>query len=348
MIFAPYLALILVVAVGATALVVALINRGDGEAWMATAERTTHRADVYMQQLEREHVAALYAATHDPALADALRGEDAAGVSRILASHLGRLEADAVDVVTPDRTFASMVSTAGPAEPRLLVRVEPTGAARSWAMTTRALAGEQDGFGETWTGLVDAPLGTTIYSAAPVRAGDRVAGAVLIGTTLQRAIERAARAAGGDISVYDANGRVLASTVSEVCCHGGWTPGAPMPADMARGVVGGRATVLREFSLPGAVYREHVRALRLRGEVVAAIGGVVKAPPGVRGQAMKLVAAFAAVICTILSVGLLATRRAVSMLASVSQAKSRFIDWRSAPHHVVHLPVEATLSGRLN
>jgi hypothetical protein len=350
MIFAPYLALIFVVAVGAI-VVAALMNGGDDEVWMASAERTAYRADAFMQQLERDHVTALYAATHDPALPDALRGQDVPAVSRILAAYLSRSETDAVDVVTPDGTLASLRSTAGPAEPRLLVGVEPSEAVRSWGVTARALVGERDGFGETWAGLVGDPLGAMIYTAAPVRAGEHVVGVVLVGTALQRAIERAARAAGGDVSVYDANGRVLATTVGEMCCSGAngtRTLGAPMAADMARGVVVGRATVLRGLSIPGAVYREHVRALQVRGEVVAAMGGVVKAPSGTRGDVVKLIAMCAAVMCAVLVFGLLATRRMARPLMLLVEAETRRVDWRFAPHHVVSVPVAGTLSGRLN
>jgi hypothetical protein len=350
-VFAPYLALIFVVAVGAIVVVAALMNRGDDDVWMASAERTAYRADAFVQQLEREHVTALYAATHDPALPDALRGQDVPAVSRILAAYLSRSETDAVDVVTPDGALASMRSTAGPAEPRLLVGVEPLEAARSWGVTARALAGERDGFGETWAGLVGDPLGAMIYTAAPVRVGEHVVGVVLAGTALQRAIERAARAAGGDVSVYDANGRILATTVGEMCCNGAngtRTLGAPMAADMARGVFVGRATVLRGLPISGAVYREHVRALQIRGEVVAAMGGVIKAPSGVRGTATTLIVACVGVVCAILAFGVIATRRVVRPFTLLVEAQPRWVDWRSAPYHVVSVPVAGMLSGRLN
>lgn len=75
------------------------------------------------------------------------------------------------------------------------------------------LDGHIDDIGDKRTMLAETPYGPILFTIGPVKSGEEVVGAVLVGTDLQKSVINLAENAVARVTLYDANGNVLATTL---------------------------------------------------------------------------------------------------------------------------------------
>jgi len=74
------------------------------------------------------------------------------------------------------------------------------------------LRGETDQIGDKYAQIVETSDGFVLYTAGPIAAGGKLAGVVLVGTTLDSFVRQTKTAALADVTIYDFDGNLLAST----------------------------------------------------------------------------------------------------------------------------------------
>jgi class 3 adenylate cyclase len=83
----------------------------------------------------------------------------------------------------------------------------------SWPVVERVLAGQQDLRGDKHAAIVETPWGACLYIVGPVKRGGEVVGAVAVGAALDGLVVRLRRDSAAHVTLYDARGQVLASTL---------------------------------------------------------------------------------------------------------------------------------------
>jgi adenylate cyclase len=140
----------------------------------------------------------------------------------------------------------------------------------AWGPVRRVLAGESDDLGDKFTGVVEAPWGFAVYTVGPVKLGDQILGAVLVGTPLSALAAPLRGNALAHVTFFRPDGRVALTTFD----------GASPPPDLAGDAVaavaaeGTRRLQNRLLSLDGREYHEASGPLLLRGEPSGWIVGV--------------------------------------------------------------------------
>jgi two-component system phosphate regulon sensor histidine kinase PhoR len=83
----------------------------------------------------------------------------------------------------------------------------------NWEPLDRVLRGERDNLGDKYSGILLQSGQPYIFTVGPIRDGDRLVGAVMVGTRLDNALREIERDAIAKVSAYDQNGELLGSTL---------------------------------------------------------------------------------------------------------------------------------------
>lgn len=129
----------------------------------------------------------------------------------------------------------------------------------SWPVVQRVLAGESDSIGDKFVGVVEAPWGTAVYTAGPVKNGQTVLGVVLVGTPLTEMVTEMKGNSLTNVTVYTPQGQSSATTSA-----GDVVPS--LTGDSLSAISSGEARLLqnRIFTLGASEYSEALGALTLR------------------------------------------------------------------------------------
>ena len=93
--------------------------------------------------------------------------------------------------------------------------------------------GSTDDLGDKFTELFAVDWGTAFYTAAPVKTEDgRLAGVIVAGTTLERLLDRLSREAQASLTVYDRNGKVVATSLPIAEAVLAYQNGGPEPPNI--------------------------------------------------------------------------------------------------------------------
>jgi putative nucleotidyltransferase with HDIG domain len=84
----------------------------------------------------------------------------------------------------------------------------------AWTIVQSVLAGQSDDLGDKFAQIVETPQGYALYTAGPLRDGERLTGVVLVASMLDSFLPVAKGEALADITVYGFDGDVLSSTFS--------------------------------------------------------------------------------------------------------------------------------------
>ncbi|MEK7278164.1 MAG: adenylate/guanylate cyclase domain-containing protein [Chloroflexota bacterium] len=139
---------------------------------------------------------------------------------------------------------------------------EPVPDYASWPAVQRVLSGASDTLGDKYVAVVETAGVAALYTVGPVREGEQLVGAVLVGALLPNVLEIATSSSLANISVFAPDGQLAATTFS-----GGFqTPN--LGADVMAAVAAGGANRLqsRLYTLGSREYSEAVGPLILRGE----------------------------------------------------------------------------------
>ena len=129
----------------------------------------------------------------------------------------------------------------------------------SWPVVQRVLAGESDSIGDKFVGVVEAPWGTVVYTAGPVKNGQTVLGVVLVGTPLTEVVREMKGNSLTNVTIYTPQGQSSATTSG-----GDVVPN--LTEDSLSAISSGGASLLqnRIFTLGTSEYNEALGALTLR------------------------------------------------------------------------------------
>jgi putative nucleotidyltransferase with HDIG domain len=168
----------------------------------------------------------------------------------------------------------------------------------------KVLAGDRDASGDKWAAIVSTPTGPVLYTAGPLKDGDRIAGVVLVGSRLETFLPVVKGEALADIAVFDADGSMLATTFAlsdpqdrvDFSRYEGRSPG-----DSVQG----------ELHLYGRGFSTFTSDLRLRDTVIGRLGVSLSADyiasAGTTAQ-WQMSLLFAAVTLAVLGLGWLLAR----------------------------------------
>ncbi len=137
----------------------------------------------------------------------------------------------------------------------------------TWPIVGAILAGETDDSGDKFAQVVQTEEGFVFYTAGPVYEGENVVGVVLVGTTLETFVAGVKASALADITVYDLNGRAVASTFT--LASGALSSEAELgPSEAALSETLAGATLRENRDLFGRSYDLVYGRLRVRDQVV--------------------------------------------------------------------------------
>jgi class 3 adenylate cyclase len=162
--------------------------------------------------VEDEQLSTLRAIAHTEGLPEAVQRDDPAAVCAIVLPLTFNAGADCVDVVSlTGQSLCAMHRRpgAGPLD----YDQTPAASYASWRLVQRVAAGEVDAIGDKFADLVHTDWGDVFYIAGPVKIEERVVGVVLVGTTVDRLIQRLDTISLARVTLFDPQGRVLATSM---------------------------------------------------------------------------------------------------------------------------------------
>jgi putative nucleotidyltransferase with HDIG domain len=210
-IIAPYLVLTVLLAAAGTYIATRLVTGPLEERFenqLAEAARVTSDSIV---RRERKHLELVRAVAFTDGVGDATSGGDANGLRALIEPLAANNGAELVEVVNLDGERITGVQLEDAETLSYETLADPDDRAE-WAITASVLSGETDALGDKFAQIAKAADGFALYTAGPIYDGDRLVGAVLVGTPLSSLLPVSKGEALSDITVYDYNGTPLAST----------------------------------------------------------------------------------------------------------------------------------------
>lgn len=131
-----------------------------------------------------------------------------------------------------------------------------------WAPVRQVLAGESDDLGDKYSAILSTPWGEALYTVGPIKDGQAVIGAVMVGSRLEAIIAGLHAEALTDLTVYGPDGSVIGSSLGDA------DQVPPLAEDTVALVsqLAGQQLATRPVRVGTRTYVEALRALFLRGE----------------------------------------------------------------------------------
>ena len=213
-------------------------------------------ANAEMLDLERTHLTALRGFAFASGFPEALEALDIARVEELLTPVDANLGVPMVDILDPEGRVVFAFRAEGEQAPIYRTRADV-------GIVARALRGEADEFGERYSTLLVSDEGPLVAGSSPVRVGDRVVGAVLVMTPLERVLDAAD--VGSFLTVYTGSSGVPLATTAPVKPR-------TLPKPLQRLLPAESLPVDSSFEVPGGTAREQLGALVIRHQPVAWLG----------------------------------------------------------------------------
>jgi adenylate cyclase len=319
-IIAPYLVLVLVLAVLATFLVARTIAGTLGDRFANNLLDGGHAANEAMVRIEEEQLQALRLITNTVGIGEALASRDPSTLEALLIPIQVNGQLHLVDVVAMDGSLVVAVRAEGQGQNATSL-VDP--ALGSSPLAQRVLAGTSDALGDKFTDVVATSWGPALYSAAPLRENGTIIGAVLVGTPLDSVLARLARESQANLTLYAADGRLLLTTLPVV----GQETEVMLPQTLAAQVLAEPPTLARRGLTIGArPYQELVGSVEVRAHPLLPLGVAVRVSAiqqAVATSSATLVGLFCAVILLVLAVGVALARAITRPLGALVDATER-------------------------
>ena len=228
--------------------------------WQASLDEKLDQAgagaNAEMLDLERTHLTALRGFAFASGFPEALAALDIARIEQLLTPVDANLGVPMVDILDPEGRVVFAFRAEGEQPPIYRTRADV-------GIVARALRGEADEFGERYSTLLVSDEGPLVAGSSPVRVGDRVVGAVLVMTPLERVLD--AVQPGSFLTVYTgASGVPLATTA----------PVKPrtLPKALQHLLPAESLPVQSSYDVPGGTAREQLGALVIRHQPIAWLG----------------------------------------------------------------------------
>lgn len=196
----------------------------------------------------------------------------------------------------------------------------------AWEPVRRVLAGESDDLGDKFAGVVEAPWGLALYTAGPVKDGEQVIGAVLVGAPLADLLPQMAGDSLASVTLFRPDGRAALTTFGENYA----VPDMAAETLAAVNADGTRRLQNRWLDMGARDYSEAVGPLFLRGQPSGwAIG--VALPRALLTQDAQvspamLAAGFAVAVLAVIGLGVLVAQMIALPVFELVRASSRVAD----------------------
>jgi adenylate cyclase len=197
----------------------------------------------------------------------------------------------------------------------------------AWGPVRRVLAGESDDLGDKFAGVLEAPWGLALYTAGPVKDGEQLLGAVLVGLPLADLLPQMTGGALANVTIFQPDGRAALTTFGA----GYAVPDVAAETLAAVNADGTRRLQNRLLPAVGArAYNEAVGPLLLRGQPSGwAIG--VALPRSLLTQNAQLspamlAAGFAVAVLAVIGLGVLVAQMIALPVFELVRASSRVAD----------------------
>jgi putative nucleotidyltransferase with HDIG domain len=316
-IVAPYIVLTLIVAGAGTFIATQFVTGPLEERFNNQLAEASRVASDSIVRKEREHLEAVRSISFTVGVAERAAEGDEAGLRALVEPLAANKHIEYIEVVGLDGRRILGLHLDDPSSLTYAPLTAPANRG-DLDIVQRVLAGESDEQGDKFAQLVQLPEGDAFYTAGPVRDADgRLAGAVLVGTSLQTLLPAMKFEALADVTLYDLDGNVLGSTFqrgTENVDLG--TEGVADDSGRLAGVHEVRSVFNRDFDL---LYSE----LRVRGETVGVVS--VALPSSFIASAgsttrWAMTVMFAVATVAVIGIGLLVARGVTAPLLKLVTA----------------------------
>ncbi len=260
-IIAPYAALTIILAVAGTYLVTKLVGGSLDERFNNQLIEAGRVAQDSLVRRERKHLETVRSITFTEGVSEAAATGDAATLSAVIEPLLANAGVERAEVIATDgrRVYGAQIAdwttfTYAP--------IDDTDSPGTWPIAQRVLSGETDPLGDKFTDVVyTSSYGYVLYTAGPIYRNGKLAGAVLVGTSLPSFVAAAKAETQADVTIYGSDGAPLGSSFA-------LEDGNSMDLEPGADVLGTAAFVRENRSLFGRDYDLLYGALLIRGQPV--------------------------------------------------------------------------------
>jgi hypothetical protein len=211
-IVAPYIVLTLIVAGAGTFIATQFVTGPLEERFNNQLAEASRVASDSIVRKEREHLNVLRSITFTVGVPERTADADATGLRELIEPLAANSRLEYVEVIGLDskRILGLQLD-----DPSNLAYTSLTASADrdDLSVVQRVLAGESDEQGDKFAQLVKLPEGDAFYTGGPILDEDgNLAGAVLVGTSLQTLLPGMKFEALADVTLYDLDGNAIGST----------------------------------------------------------------------------------------------------------------------------------------
>jgi class 3 adenylate cyclase len=320
----PYVILALLVGMISAYIVTRVLTSSVEARFTRQLADAGHRAADALVQIEADHLRLWRQVRFTQGFALSVAAHDTQGIAVVALLAGAGEQIDAIDVLDATGHPLWAMHRDAQAGGTYVFESWGDGAYLPWRRVQDVLAGRVDGNDDKYADVVETPAGWMLYTFGPVKDGDRVVGVLLVGTRLDHVVRRLDADALARVTLYDAHGAPLASTLAEA--------GSPAPdlaaGDLARVTAAASgSSPQRNVNVAARDYSEALTPFLLRGKDVIGALGVAQLSSVVINEVYpardQMIALFSAAVVGILLIGaFLAVQitRPVQRLVNASQA----------------------------
>jgi adenylate cyclase len=280
-IIAPYILILFILAMVAVFVVSRLVSGSLDEQFtnkLLDRGKATNEAVV---KVEGEQLQALRLMANTNGVAEAMLAKDVEQVRTFVYPLQVNARLDLCDLITTDgKMLLALRGDELGLDPESVIDVNLGKA----AIVQMVLNGTTDELGDKFTELFSVEWGTAFYTAAPVKTEDgKLAGVIVAGTTLERLLDRLSREAQASLTVYNRDGKVIATSLPIAEAVLAYQNGGPEPPNIdvdaaaVKQVLSDKPSLVsRPVTIVGRTYRELTGALVIRGVPTSPLGIAVR------------------------------------------------------------------------
>ena len=210
-IIAPYLLLTIVLAGAGTYIAARLVTGSLKERFDNQLAESARVASDSVVRRERQHLETVRGVAFTEGVAQAVERGDSAQLLTLVAPLAANNKAELVQVL--DVQGGQLLGMRQSNPQSLQYGYLPVGDEQaSWEIVQNVLAAKQDVLGDKFAQIAKSGDGYALYTAGPIYDGDRLVGAVMVGSLLESFLPAAKGEALADVTVYDFSGAPLATT----------------------------------------------------------------------------------------------------------------------------------------
>ncbi len=213
-IIAPYLVLTALVAGVGTYIAARLVTGSLEERFENQLAEASRVASDSVVRRERAHLETVRGVAFTQGVAEAVRDGDEAALEELVLPVAANGQTELIEVLDANGERLVGLRLANRERLEYTALSDPEDRA-TWPAVASVLAGRQDELGDKFAQIVETSQGYALYTAGPIYDGNRIVGAVLVGTRLDSLLPAIKAESLADVTVYDFDGTPLATTFAD-------------------------------------------------------------------------------------------------------------------------------------